>query len=113
MRRVIAFGTLLIGAGAVVGATSLRTSAIADQQVGIDQPARAAPGDLSLPVCHAPGLATLRADMIRLAQPKTEVPPAEMKAATPAPTFADTDPPLWEGLGSVTYKITTSNLAAQ
>src|SRR5262249_52417540 len=36
-----------------------------------------------------------------------------MKAATPAPEFANIDPPLWGGLGSITYKITTSNAAAQ
>src|SRR4029434_3311008 len=27
--------------------------------------------------------------------------------------FADTEPPLWDGLGSVTYKITTTNERAQ
>ncbi len=36
-----------------------------------------------------------------------------MQAATSAPAFADTDPPLWDGLGAVSYKITTSNPAAQ
>ena len=49
--------------------------------------------------------------MLRLAQ--TEVPRAEMSAATSAPAFADTEPPLWAGLGSVTYKITTANERAQ
>src|SRR6266487_1562134 len=38
---------------------------------------------------------------------------AEMQAAMPAPAFADSDPPLWDGLGSLTYKITTSNPQAQ
>jgi tetratricopeptide (TPR) repeat protein len=41
------------------------------------------------------------------------VPPAEIKAASPALAFADADPPLWEGLGSVTYPITTSIAEAQ
>jgi len=50
---------------------------------------------------------------IRLAASRTEVPPAEMQAASSAPAFADTDPPLWDGLGAVSYKITTSNPAAQ
>ncbi len=45
--------------------------------------------------------------MLRLAQ--TEVPRAEMSAASSTPAFADTEPPLWAGLGSVTYKITTAN----
>ena len=36
-----------------------------------------------------------------------------MQAASPAAAFADTDPPLWDGLGGVTYKITTSSELAQ
>jgi tetratricopeptide (TPR) repeat protein len=36
-----------------------------------------------------------------------------MQAAVPAAAFADTDPPLWEGLGSLTYKVTTANEEAQ
>ena len=36
-----------------------------------------------------------------------------MQAASPAAAFADTDPPLWEGLGGVTYRITTANELAQ
>ena len=44
---------------------------------------------------------------------QTEVPRAEMSAANPAPAFADTEPPLWDGLGSITYKITTANERAQ
>jgi tetratricopeptide (TPR) repeat protein len=65
------------------------------------------------PLCHSPTFANSTATMIRLAATRTEVPPAEMKAATPAPDFADSDPPLWDGLGSITYKITTSSTAAQ
>jgi len=49
--------------------------------------------------------------MLRLAQ--TEVPRAEMSAANTAPAFADTEPPLWTGLGSVTYKVSTTNERAQ
>jgi tetratricopeptide (TPR) repeat protein len=49
--------------------------------------------------------------MLRLAQ--TEVPRAEMSAASPAPAFADTEPPLWSGLGSIAYKVTTANEKAQ
>jgi tetratricopeptide (TPR) repeat protein len=51
--------------------------------------------------------------MMRLAQVRTEVPQAEMQAASPAAAFIDIDPPLWEGLGGVTYKITTANASAQ
>jgi tetratricopeptide (TPR) repeat protein len=61
-------------------------------------------------ICHTPSSTTVPI-MLRLAQ--TEVPRAEMSAAKSAPTFADTDPPLWNGLGTVTYKITTVNERAQ
>jgi tetratricopeptide (TPR) repeat protein len=65
------------------------------------------------PICHTPATYDATRAMIRLAQTRTEVPPAEMQAVTPAPAFADNDPPLWDGLGSVSYKITTSNAQAQ
>jgi tetratricopeptide (TPR) repeat protein len=60
-----------------------------------------------IPICHT-GQASI---MLRLAQ--TEVPRAEMSAASNTPAFADTEPPLWTGLGSITYKITTTNEPAQ
>ena len=63
------------------------------------------------PVCHTPAATGLPNMMLRLAQ--TEVPRAEMSAASSAPAFADTEPPLWAGLGSITYKITTANERAQ
>ena len=75
--------------------------------------AGATAGDVSLsfagadfPVCHTPAAIGLPNMMLRLAQ--TEVPRAEMSAARSAPAFADTEPPLWTGLGTVTYKITTA-----
>jgi tetratricopeptide (TPR) repeat protein len=63
------------------------------------------------PVCHTPAATGLPNMMLRLAQ--TEVPRAEMSAANSAPAFAETEPPLWPGLGSITYKITTGNERAQ
>ena len=64
--------------------------------------------------CHGSSSASGRmSSIIRLAASRTEVPQAEMQAASSAPAFADTDPPLWDGLGAVSYKITTSNPAAQ
>ena len=69
--------------------------------------------DSDFPVCHAPAAPERTSALIRLAQTRTEVPPAEMKAAMPAPAFADSDPPLWEGLGPVSYKISTSRPDAQ
>ena len=58
-------------------------------------------------ICHGSASARVTSVMLRLAQTRTEVPKAEMQAASPAAAFADTDPPLWDGLGGVTYKITT------
>src|SRR6186713_79524 len=63
------------------------------------------------PICHTPATANVPSIMLRLAQ--TEVPRAEMSAAKSAPAFADIEPPLWTGLGAVTYKITTANERAQ
>ena len=63
------------------------------------------------PVCHTPAATGLPNMMLRLAQ--TEVPRAEMSAASSAAAFADTEPPLWSGLGSITYRITTANERAQ
>ena len=76
--------------------------------------AGAAAMDLSpsdFPICHTPAAAGLPSIILRLAQ--TEVPRAEMSAAKSAPAFADIEPPLWPGLGAVSYKITTANDRAQ
>ncbi|MBR1250248.1 tetratricopeptide repeat protein [Bradyrhizobium sp. AUGA SZCCT0169] len=80
--------------------------------------ARATAVDASLPIVNAdvptcgPPTATTRPNMmLRLVQ--TEVPRAGMNAASPAPAFADTEPPLWTGIGSTTWKVTTANERAQ
>lgn len=80
--------------------------------------ARATAVDLSLPLVDADfptcGMPTANARpnmMFRLVQ--TEVPRAEMSAASPAPAFADTEPPLWTGIGSISWKITTPNERVQ
>lgn len=64
-------------------------------------------------LCHAPGQRGLAGSPFRLAAAQTEVPPTEMQAAVPSPDFANTYPPLWDGLGTLTYKITTSDPQAQ
>jgi len=74
--------------------------------------AAAPEADSNFVLCHTSSSAAASA-IIRFAAAHTEVPPAEMKAASPAQAFAATDPPLWDGLGSVTYQITTSNPDAQ
>jgi hypothetical protein len=67
------------------------------------------------PFCHfALGAAIARTKpMMHLAASRTEVPKTEIQAVTSSSDFADTDPPLWEGLGSVTYKISTTSANAQ
>jgi tetratricopeptide (TPR) repeat protein len=101
---VVLFGSLTGeaisgGGGALVGAATATVAPTASSS--------------DFPICHTPAAAQ-RADIVlRLAQTRTEVPPTEMKAATPAPAFADSEPPLWDGLGSVSYKISTSSAEAQ
>lgn len=63
-----------------------------------------------IPICGAPA-AGKPGMMLRLAA--TEVPRAEMSAANPAAAFADSEPPLWDGLGAVSYKVTTTSERAQ
>ena len=71
------------------------------------------PFGANVPICRGPASHGATGAMMRLAQARTEVPPAGMQAAVPAPAFADSEPPLWEGLGAVTFKITTANEQAQ
>src|SRR3954468_14000857 len=51
-------------------------------------------GGGDVPICHGSASAGATGVMLRLAQTRTEVPQAEMQAASPADAFADTDPPL-------------------
>jgi tetratricopeptide (TPR) repeat protein len=76
-------------------------------------PADAMPSAFAAALCHAPSVFAARNSFIRLAAAGTEVPPAEIQAIMPAPAFADSEPPIWEGLGPVSYKITTAIPAAQ
>src|SRR6516225_3730820 len=71
--------------------------------------------DLDFLLCHTPAkpATTITSSMIRLAAVQTEAPQAKTNAASPALAFADTDPPVWDGLGSLSYKVTTSSAAAQ
>src|SRR4051812_37414494 len=64
-------------------------------------------------ICHGSASAGVTRAMLRLPQTRREAPQAEMPAGSPAAAFGDTDPPLWEGLGGVTYRITTANELGQ
>src|SRR5215211_4801955 len=96
---LLVFG--LIGVTAVVGGARLTSASVAAPL--------AAPATPEFAICHTPA----GTGMLRLAQTRTEVPPAEMKAVTPAPAFPDSDPPLWDGLGTLIYRITTASAEAQ
>ena len=72
------------------------------------------PPPAGIPFCHSYADTAARAGaMIRLAASRTEVPNAEIQAAAPNAAFADIEPPLWDGLGALSYKITTPSPAAQ
>src|SRR5262245_29272670 len=85
-------------------ATLADAGSAADAQLSLANP--------DVPLCRAVG-ASSRPNMMMLRLAQTEVPRAEMSAASPAPDFANTEPPIWSGLGSITYKITTANDKAQ
>ena len=103
---------LLVSAGfAALGGTALAMLLAANIATLGDARATTADPLAGAPICHTPAATGLPRMMFRLAQ--TEVPRAEMSAATAAPDFAGTEPPLWDGLGSVAFKITTANERAQ
>lgn len=114
LSRATLLSTSVIGLGIIVFVGSLTNEVIsgAGLATGVSRAAAALSGS-DFPICHTAAAAKRTDTMLRLAQTRTEVPPTEMKAAMPAPAFADSDPPLWDGLGSVTYKITTSGTEAQ
>lgn len=106
---VACMGAALLGGVSALALLPGNIVTIADAGTAIADSTPPWPGQ-DFPICHTPTAG--RAPMLlRLAQ--TEVPRAEMSAATAAPAFADTEPPLWPGLGTVSYKITTANERAQ
>jgi tetratricopeptide (TPR) repeat protein len=109
-RLLVSAGAAGLGGAALVTllAANIATLAGAGATAVETSPPFAGP---DFPVCQAPAATSLPDMMLRLAQ--TEVPRAEMSAAGSAPAFAETEPPLWTGLGSITYKITTANERAQ
>src|SRR5262245_56356478 len=119
MKHPLRLSFLSLCAGLLTGTTFLTPFAVDAQRAGDGAKlARVAAWPAALafpefPICHMPVAAETTRSALRLAQTRTEVPPAEIKAATPAPAFADSEPPLWEGLGSLTYKITTASPEAQ
>jgi hypothetical protein len=104
---------LVSTAAAALGGATLLTVLAGNGITMADTSATAADafGVVDFPICHTPAASGLAKVMLRVAQ--TEVPRAEMSAVRPTPAFADTEAPMWAGLGSITYKITTANERAQ
>jgi tetratricopeptide (TPR) repeat protein len=74
---------------------------------GVDA-AAAAPVLPPAAICRSPGFAG------RLLLAQTEVSPMVRQAAPdPAAAFENADPPLWDNLGTLSYKVTTKNPEAQ
>lgn len=99
------------GAAAIAGAL---TAVLGSSLLWADASAGTAESSLAnsdLTLCQSTNGGEQRGLMLRLAQ--TEIPKAEMSVALPTPDFADTEPPIWNGLGSITYKITTTSREAQ
>ena len=115
--RLTLFSTTAISLGGIAFLGALAGEAISGGGGAMMGAARATVASPSsswdFPICHTPAAAERTNTVLRLAQTRTEVPKTEMKAAMPAPAFADSDPPLWDGLGSITYKISTSSAEAQ
>ena len=104
--RVIAGAVLMTATGvlATFGALAAKPERLASAQAPL----------AGIPFCHSSAnTAAGVGAMIRLAASRTEVPNAEIQATAPNPAFADIEPPLWDGLGALSYKITTRSPAAQ
>ena len=63
--------------------------------------------------CHGPASAGVTRVTPRLAQIRTGGAASGSAGRLAGAAFADTDPPLWQALGGVTYRITTANELAQ
>lgn len=114
MRVNFSLPSLLVAGAALGGLLApFAVGSVPTDTKGIASPSF--PFGADFPICHGSGAAStgLAGGMLRYAQVRTEVPQAPMQAAMPAAAFADVDPPLWDGLGRVTYKITTANELAQ
>ena len=113
MRVAFALPPLLVAGAALGGLLApFAVNSVPTDSKGISA-ATDRPFGADVPICRGSASHGATGVMLRLAQTRTEVPPAGMQAASPAAAFADTDPPLWEGLGGVTYRITTANELAQ
>lgn len=127
MKAVIRLRTILLATSAGACAGALAVVALSGERaaeaaqfpsgdaaaaIAMPGPWRELGGDLLCQTAMT-SVAPMTRGMIRLVAAQTEVPQARSNAASPALAFADSDPPLWDGLGSLTYKVTTSSKTAQ
>ena len=108
-RLMFSAGAAALGGAAL--ATLLAGSIVTLAGAGATAVDPSLPFDPDFQVCQTPAATGPRNMMLRLVQ--TEVPRAEMSAASSATAFVETEPPLWAGLGSITYKIITASERAQ
>jgi len=103
----------LLVAGAALGGSLLpfAVGSAPTESKGIAVPSL--PSGADFPICRGYGSANLNGGVLHYAQLRTEVPQAPLQALSPAAAFADTDPPLWEALGGVSYRVTTASGLAQ
>ena len=114
----VAAAALITGAGMLVAFGALAAkSEQSDPAEGVgDRSREALAAPTGVPFCHSAvgaAAATEIAGTFRLTASRTEVPNAEMQASAPNAEFADIGPPLWHGLGTLSYKITTASAMAQ
>ncbi|UPK07123.1 tetratricopeptide repeat protein [Bradyrhizobium sp. 170] len=108
-RLLVSAGAAALGGSALVTLLSGNIITLAGGAVAMDILPPFVGADFS--VCSTPAATGSPNMMLRLVQ--TEVPRAEMSVASSATAFAETEPPLFAGLGSITYEITTANERAQ
>src|SRR3979411_237166 len=88
-------------------------SASAAPAIAVPDVGRAFGWAVALCQTRTTSVAPMTHGMIRLVAAQTEVPQARSNAASPALAFADSDPPLWDGLGSPPDHGPTCGQAAQ
>lgn len=113
MRAIVFLSPLIVAGAASAGLLApFAVGSVPADGTGTAQASH--PFGTDFPICRGSASSSgASRGMLHYAQLRTEVPQAPMQAVTPAAAFADTDPPLWPGLGGLTYRITTANAQAQ
>jgi len=91
----------LLASAAALGGAGLGATITLGSAPPTSDPPSLPPGvsEADFILCHTPSSGGFGVGLLRLAATQTEVPATEMQAASPAPDFANSYPPLWDGLG--------------